>query len=230
MNPIFIKFNVLFSIENLQKDLMICESEIWTNHFNIQQYNGEWSSVALRSASGQIFDINSFANHSFVNTFLFDKCVYFKEVIDWFKCEKEAIRLLKLAPNSEIKEHIDNDTSYDDGFFRIHIPIRTNNEVFFYVNKVLVPMQMGECWYANFQLPHSVQNKSNETRVHLVIDCKRNEWSDKLFTMAGYNIKTKSKNNLPNEIKHQIIKELLLNPTPVNLELARKLQSEIDSK
>ena len=47
-------------------------------------------------------------------------------------------------------------------------------------------MQAGSAWYANINLPHSVQNKGKNDRIHLVIDCLRNDWSDKLFASMGY--------------------------------------------
>jgi hypothetical protein len=225
MNPAFFQLNVHFSVEKLEEDLAICKKDTWTSHFNTNDYNGNWNSISLRSASGHSNDIRSLANQVYQNTPLLEKCLYFQEIISWFNCEKEAVRLLNLAPQSEIKEHTDNDTSYEDGFFRIHIPISTNPQVLFYVNKQLVPMKIGECWYANFQLPHSVQNNSNEPRVHLIIDCIRNQWSDELFSKAGYDTTLKSsKHELTDSMKQQIISELMRNPTETNLKLIANLQ------
>jgi hypothetical protein len=226
MNPSSCQLPISFSIEKLQKDLAICETNLWTPHFNTYRYEGDWTSVSLRSQSGEVNDILSFPNATYKNTNLLESCTYFKEIMDWFQCEKEAVRLLKLGPESEIKEHVDNDTSYEDGFFRIHIPIITNDEVFFYVDKKLVPMKMGECWYANFQLPHSVENKSRVSRIHLTLDCIRNEWSDELFSKIGFNISLPSKPNLfSDEVKQQIIAELSRNPSEINAKLIADLQS-----
>lgn len=226
MNPAFFQLTVNFSIEKLQQELQVCEKEAWTSHFNANDYHGDWNSISLRSASGSSQDIFSFPNQTYHDTPLLDKCPYIREVIHWFQCEKEAVRLLNLAPGSEIKEHTDNDTSYEDGFFRIHIPVLTNTAVLFYVNKELVPMKMGECWYANFQLPHSVHNKSDEPRVHLIIDCIRNAWSDELFTNAGFDIHAVApKHALTDAVKQQIIAELMRNPTPENLKLIATLES-----
>jgi hypothetical protein len=227
MNPSSSKLQISFSIEQLQKELAICENDLWTPHFNTNRYEGNWTSVSLRSQSGLINDITSFANTEYKNTNLLDRCHYFKEIIDWFQCEKEAVRLLRLGSGSEIKEHIDNDTSYEDGFFRIHIPIITNSEVFFYVDKKRVPMKMGECWYANFQLPHSVENKSSEPRIHLTLDCIRNDWSDKIFTEMGFDINYSRKNKQhSDEVKQQIIAELSRNPSEVNAKIIADLLAE----
>ncbi|MBS7233297.1 aspartyl/asparaginyl beta-hydroxylase domain-containing protein [Flavobacterium psychroterrae] len=217
MNPSSSKLPISFSIDKLQKELAICENDLWTPHFNTGRYEGNWTSVSLRSQSGLVNDITSFPDVEYKDTELLNSCQYFKEIMDWFQCEKEAVRLLRLGPESEIKEHVDNDTSYEDGFFRIHIPIITNDEVFFYVDKKRVPMKMGECWYANFQLVHSVENKSSEPRIHLTLDCIRNDWSDKLFTEMGFDIHYSSKKEqYSDKVKQQIIAELSRNPSEVN--------------
>src|SRR5690606_1308503 len=104
-------------------------------------------------------------------TELLQKCAYFKEILNHLKCEKESVRLLCLAPGSEIKEHSDPHLGYEFGWFRLHIPIVTDQKVEFYVNGNSIKMQPGECWYANFHLPHSVKHKGSVNRVHLVIDC-----------------------------------------------------------
>ncbi|WP_428229837.1 aspartyl/asparaginyl beta-hydroxylase domain-containing protein [Flavobacterium sp.] len=214
MNPSSSQLPISFSIDKLQKDLAICENDLWTPHFNTGRYEGNWTSVSLRSHSGLINDITSFPDMEYKNTNLLDRCHYFKEIMDGFECEKEAVRLLRLGPQSEIKEHVDNDTSYEDGFFRIHIPVITNDEVFFYVDKKRVPMKMGECWYANFQLPHSVENKSKEPRIHLTIDCIRNDWSDSVFAAMGFNITASPhENQYSDEVKQEIIAELRRNPS-----------------
>lgn len=226
MNPSSCQLPITFSIEKLQNDLVTCETNLWTPHFNTNRYEGKWTSVSLRSQSGLETDILSFPDKEYKNTPLLDKCPYFKEIMDWFKCEKEAVRLLRLGPDSEIKEHVDNDTSYEDGFFRIHVPIITNSEVFFYVDNKLVPMKMGECWYANFQLPHSVENKSHEPRIHLTLDCIRNDWSDKLFAEMGFDVNYVPEKTYSEEMKQQIIAELMKNPTEINAKIIADLQSK----
>jgi len=217
-----------FSVKHLQNELGVCEEAHWISHYNRQDYAGSWSSISLRSASGSSEDIGSFSDKTYIDTPLLEKCPYFREVTENFKCEKEAIRLLRLEPGSKIKEHTDPAASYEEGFFRIHIPIRTNEQVIFRVNKELVPMKAGECWYANFELPHSVENNSNVPRVHLVIDCKRNEWSDKIFSNAGFDLSAVSERHLlDDKTKLLVIDELLRNPTETNLKIVARLRSEI---
>ena len=87
MNPSSSKLPISFSIEKLQKELAICENDLWTPHFNTNRYEGNWTSVSLRSQSGLVNDITSFANTEHKNTNLLDRCQYFKEIMDWFQCE-----------------------------------------------------------------------------------------------------------------------------------------------
>ena len=228
MNPSFFKLPISFSPERLRDDCLHSQKASWISHFNTNDYVGDWTSISLRSASGAMDDIVSFANQTFKDTPLLAQCPYFQEVINWFQCEKEAIRLLRLAAKSEIKEHTDNDTSYDDGFFRIHIPIFTNARVLFYVDGHLLPMQPGECWYANFQLPHRVQNLSNEDRIHLVIDCKRNDWSDALFGAHGFSLtKPTDEETMSQETMLKVIEELTRNGSDTARILAENLRKNL---
>jgi hypothetical protein len=46
----------------------------------------------------------------------------------------------------------------------------------FYLDGELLPMEPGECWYLNLDLPHRVQNLGSSDRLHLVVDCVADEW------------------------------------------------------
>lgn len=181
-----------FRVELLLRDMEICSALTWKKHFNNADYSGDWTSIALYSASGDANDIHTFGG-TFRPTELLTKCDYFSEVISSFECEKESVRLLNLAPGSVIHEHRDRGLRYEEGCFRLHIPLQTNAMVDFVVGGRQMEMLAGECWYANFDLPHSVNNRSTEARVHLVIDCLRNEWSDDLFAKAGYDFSKEKK-------------------------------------
>jgi hypothetical protein len=88
-----------------------------------------------------------------------------------------------------IKEHTDAELYYEKGQVRIHIPVITHDAVEFYLDKERMVLREGECWYMNFNLPHSIHNKSNINRIHLVIDAQVNDWVKTVFTSPGIVIK-----------------------------------------
>lgn len=224
----YIKLPFSYSKSRLQADLTLCQKIDWPLHFNQNDFTGHWSSFSLRSISGNESDILATPNAVFQDTPTLQKCKYFQEIINQFDCPKEAVRLLSLSPNSYIKEHTDAASGYEDGFFRIHIPIQTNEKVVFRVNGKVLPMQTGECWYANFNLPHYVANDGDCDRIHLVIDCLRNEWSDALFAEIGYDFEAEKKGKYDNKTKLLMIEHLSLMKTEAADELIKSLKQELN--
>lgn len=219
-----------FSEEKLLADLEICKNYNFTSHFNKNDYSGEWTSIALRSQNGEMNNIFALPQgaENFKNTELLEKCAYFEEIINLFECEKESIRLLNLKPGSVIKEHTDYNLGYEDGIFRIHVPITTNKDVHFFINSEEVIMLPGECWYGNFNLPHSVRNDGQTDRIHLVMDCFRNDWSDILFSECGYNFEVeKEQPEYSRETKLQMIEQLKLMDTETAREMVSQLNKEL---
>ena len=63
---------------------------------------------------------------TYVDLEVLRRCPYIGEVLAAFHCPLQLVRLLKLGPGSNIKEHRDYNLSFEDGEVRVHIPIRTN--------------------------------------------------------------------------------------------------------
>ncbi|MFN0139679.1 MAG: aspartyl/asparaginyl beta-hydroxylase domain-containing protein [Pyrinomonadaceae bacterium] len=212
-------------IERLKSDLEICLNGEWRAHFNTRDYSGNWSSISLRSPSGNETDILPVQSETgYRDTPLLEKCIYFREVLNLFECEIEAVRLLKLAPGAEIKTHRDAQTGYQYGFFRLHVPIMTNENVWFEVDGQPLQMKESECWYADFTLPHAAKNEGDADRIHLVIDCRRNVWTDKLFRSAGYDFNAE---NTSSETNAMIIEQLEGLNTPAARELIMEISGSI---
>lgn len=182
MVPAF-KLPFTFDSERLQNDLRLFMSEEWTPHFNTAYYEGDWSGIALRASKDSPIPIypDPVAENGYDDTEFLERCSYFPKVLAEFKCELESVRLLKLSAGSQIREHKDYCLGFENGFVRIHIPIETNSSVEFFHNGQRVDMLAGEAWYLNFNLNHSVANKSEIDRVHLVIDCVLNDWLKAFF-------------------------------------------------
>ena len=90
----------------------------------------------------------------------------------------ERVRFMKIKANSGIGKHsdrIDKDFGIEDGnIIRIHVPIRTNDQVEFYLwegkEKLTNYLEVGHYYYVDVRAPHAVTNSSDVDRIHLVID------------------------------------------------------------
>ena len=167
-----------FDPKPLQADLDRIAAGDWVAHFNAAYFEGQWSGVALRSTDGQSNRIypDAHTKVSYADTPMLDRCPNVRAILELFKCPLRSVRFLGLAPGSLIKEHRDFDLRLEDGQARLHIPIRTNAEVDFFLDAHRIELHEGECWYLNLSLPHWVENRGSTDRIHLVIDCEVNEW------------------------------------------------------
>jgi len=230
MSNRFLQLPFVFDPDQLRQDLGYCQSRSWTNHFNAADYAGSWTSLSLRSASGLETDILAHDQpNGYRDTAVLAKCPYFRAVLSRFEADLQAVRLLSLAPGSVIREHTDQHLSYEYGCFRLHIPLQTGSDVQFRVDGTDLLMQPGECWYANFNLPHSVRNNGSTDRIHLVIDGLRNDWSDGLFGRAGYDAEAERRARNPSTAtKQQMITELERMDSDTARQLISTLRREID--
>lgn len=172
-----------FNASLLQADLKTIQDNIWIAHYNKRDYDGSWTSLALFSKDGRSSSIYASidTNIALKATEIMDACTYIHEVLEVFKFEKVAVRLMRLNAGAVIKPHRDHALGYEDGDFRLHIPIVTNPDVNFILGGERVIMHEGTCWYINANEEHAVSNNGLTDRVHLVIDGKRNEWTDDIF-------------------------------------------------
>jgi len=92
------------------------------------------------------------------------------------------VRFLTLEPGGYIKEHVD--TFLSGRVVRLHIPVITNDQVEFYLGGERCHWQEGEFWFGDFTVPHWVSNKSDVTRVHLVLDVAVDEKLLELFSLG----------------------------------------------
>jgi hypothetical protein len=114
--------------------------------------------------------------------------------------ELRLVRFLLLGPGGIIKEH--SDTFLSGKIVRLHIPVITNPDVEFMLAGERQSWKEGEFWYGDFSLPHSVENKSELTRVHLVLDVAIDENLLKLFKPGT--IPTKLHDSLKSEEKFDL--------------------------
>ena len=108
-----------------------------------------------------------------------------RDVMKMIPAEFERVRLMKIKANSKIGKHsdkIDKDFGLEDGnIVRIHVPIRTNEDVIFTLYENARDkignehnLKTGHFYYTDVSKPHAVRNNSNIDRIHLVVDCHAN--------------------------------------------------------
>ena len=108
------------------------------------------------------------------------------KVLDNLPCEFERVRFMKLEAGKIIGKHsdkIDKQIGFDDGdIVRIHIPIRTNENVIFTLYENArdklgneYNLKTGHYYYTDVTKPHAVRNESDVDRIHLVVDCYSND-------------------------------------------------------
>jgi hypothetical protein len=108
------------------------------------------------------------------------------KILENLPCQYERVRFMKLEAGKVIGKHsdkIDKDLGFDDGqIVRIHIPIRTNENVVFTLYESSrdklgneYNLKTGHYYYTDVTKPHAVRNESDVDRIHLVVDCYSND-------------------------------------------------------
>ncbi len=161
-------------------DLNLATGPGWIKHFVTQNYEGDWSVLPLRAPAGATHPVMMIyadpCADRFEDTPILAQTPYFQTVLAAFACPLQAVRLMRLTAGSTIKTHNDLDLAHEHGTVRIHVPIVTDPAVEFLLNGTAVSMAPGEAWYLRLSDPHSVHNRSQISRVHLVIDALVNDW------------------------------------------------------
>lgn len=115
-----------------------------------------------------------------LNTKELEDSPYLKNIVEEFQKHTKVtlVRLLRLAPDSIVKEHTDPTLALEveKSVIRLTIPIQYGEEVTFYLNNTPVPMKSGECWYLKLNDPHKITNFGTTERVSLTIDIIPNQW------------------------------------------------------
>lgn len=171
-----------YDVERLRADLKTAEEMCKAiTHFG-PYHDGGWAAIPLYSPGGKT-DAESlkFSRERYEKTPILNACRYFEEIVDSFNCPKKRIRIMRLEPGANIFTHRDLGDAWALGEVRLHIPIITSDQVYFYVDEERVMMKPGELWFCDFSRPHRVANKGSEARLHLVLDLSVNDWLREKF-------------------------------------------------
>jgi hypothetical protein len=185
------KLPFFFDPAGLRADVAAIPADAWVPHFNQHDYEGQWSSAALRSKNGRSDAIVG-AAEDFCDTPLTAQCPHLRAAVEAFKFPKKSVRLLRLHAGSRVREHRDSDLGLADGELRIHVPVATSEDVEFVVANRRLMLREGDAWYIDFSQPHRIHNRSASDRIHLVIDGTVNDWATALLNRATREIVTES--------------------------------------
>jgi hypothetical protein len=165
-----------YDIDKIKKHIESFESEWEINTFRQNRVYFGRPNPHLHTKTYTIQDhsldwkFGSKIDSTLVDKQLYDIC---KDIIEdlekKFNGKAGRVLLIKLLSKSEVYPHTDKG-DYLSTVNRVHIPIITNSNVFYTVNNESINMKVGECWEINNFKTHSVSNKSDEDRVHLLID------------------------------------------------------------
>jgi len=225
----FSKLNLNIDIHSLRHELNgLLTGNNWMPHYNTADYVGNWHVLPLRTPGGN--SDNPFADlfnqKYFENTALLNKLPETNRFLEKLECEKLSVRLLNLRAGSVIKAHRDIELAFEHGEARLHVPIFTNPGVEFYVDEERIMMNEGDCWYINANIKHCVANNGTADRVHLVIDCKVNDWLTKLITSG---IKKTVFLKKDPETAQQVIESLRMANTIHSNHLADQMEKELNT-
>ena len=178
----------------------------WQPHMNTFNYTGSWVVLPLRAPGGDhtnpVPDL--MGGNEYLDTLYMDQFPSVKALSALLQCPVMAVRFLNLRAGAVIKQHTDAELAFEKGEARLHFPVITSPDVEFYSEEERIYLNGGECWYLNANLPHRVNNNSSSDRIHLVIDCKVNDWLANLITSSSLIAYKKEvvDDNLLNMIKH----------------------------
>lgn len=225
----YLQLPFFFDAKKMQEEIQQIDCRAWQPHYQKLHYEGDWSGLPLRSVNGDAGNIfvSPEINPEYKDTVFLNDSIYFQEVLSLFKCPLLAVRLLKLNAGAVIKEHKDAELCFEKGEIRIHIPVVTNDKVEFYLDKERMNLKEGECWYMNFNLPHSIVNNSGTERIHLVIDAKVNDWVQDLFIKQALCKKEIEEPGYDKNTQQQIIARLRELNTDTANQLANKMEASL---
>ena len=92
-----------------------------------------------------------------------------------------GINYFNLEANSSLHEHRDMNGNLLFGIVRIHIPLKTNEQAFMFIEKVKYHLSIGTAWALDTSGLHALSNGPVDNRIHLVIDIKRSPKTLKYF-------------------------------------------------
>jgi hypothetical protein len=159
----FVRLPFKFDVEQLSSEVQAFSESDWIPH--PQGFAGNLS-IPLISLRGEM---NNSFNGPMKATQHLERSPYIRQVLATIGEVYGRSRLMGLAAGCAVPQHRDINYHWYNRV-RIHIPVITNPDVLFFCGDTYVHMEAGDTWIFDSWKPHSVENRSSENRVHLVVD------------------------------------------------------------
>ena len=165
-------------VEAIQQLLATCSPSDWESHDD-ESVNPNKKGVILRKASHINLKFTNRNSEPFSIHFsplwetwksviqpLLDKIV---EVYGYDQGYFPIIMFAKLPPKSPIIPHSDGNMNYYAPH-KIHVPITTNDQTFFFVNKQRYAFEVGKVYEVDNISEHAAINGGTSDRIHLIFE------------------------------------------------------------
>ncbi|MCO4770405.1 MAG: aspartyl/asparaginyl beta-hydroxylase domain-containing protein [Deltaproteobacteria bacterium] len=141
----------------LQADLARFQESDW----EAMHYSDKWKQIMVAHPNGE--------GGTTLHPRMAD-CPTLQAVFDAFPGKLLDASIASLAPGGSVGEHRDISGGTPMGVGRFHVPIVSDPGVEFYVSGKKLYLAPGETWNLDTSYPHWLQNLSDITRVHLIVD------------------------------------------------------------
>lgn len=176
--PDAVKLLPHFDADRLRQDATAVRNH-YSNHANpAENYErdgdaGGWDIMPLRCPGGAVQRMGhgDGGMEDFADTPYMKLTPYIREILDELDIPVRGVRFSSLAAGATVGVHSDRPYGLPVGWARLHAPVVTNDQAVLTINGTDHRWKPGEFWYANFGAPHSLYNKGDEARIHLIIDC-----------------------------------------------------------
>jgi hypothetical protein len=135
-------------------------------------HGGTWGGVSLIGPGGEVDYLfpGRTAFHSILSTPALDCTPYIRAIVRSLSAVPYSVRVMSLQRHGSVPEHTDQDMALAGGVVRLHLPVVTDESVVIRIADQSHHWAAGELWYADFRLPHRVDNPSGIDRVHIIAD------------------------------------------------------------
>lgn len=164
------------TMQALQREVLSIETE-WTNVYS-DYHTGGWHTLSLMNSTRKATD-TIIEDCEPAETDLLLSMPQTRALLKRLGFRYMWVRLAKLEPGTFFWEHRDYQELDQINRLRIHIPIITNESAYLIINSTRIHLPVGHLWKLDPVHRHGACNFGAEARVHMLLDCYREEALDR---------------------------------------------------